>query len=158
MFIAPPRPDLTRLDFSALPEHLRTSVSSTPPSRLFHATAAGRFERFDMTCSNGCVWFHAGRGPADKMALSFAKDRPPGLATVYECNVRFDRLAWFANECEILRFGGGGGGGDAKTGASNRLKALGYDGLVDLYDGRRKPSYAALRAETITILEVHAPR
>jgi hypothetical protein len=70
--------------------------------------------------------------------------------------VRLARVAWFANEGEILQFGRGAGGGDSKAKASERLRLLGYDGMSDLYDGRHTPSFAALSADVVTIVEVYA--
>lgn len=91
---------------------------------------------------------------AREIALQFAEDRPPYDPYVYECEVRFSRLAWFTRELDILEFGKEGRP-DWKACASEKLIASGYDGMADLYEGRRLPSFSALAGTSIKIISTH---
>lgn len=130
----------------------------TEPLRLYHATAGEPFATFDFDRSNQCVWFLTEREPAEALACDFAKVRRPGPPLVYECLVAIRRVAVVASESALYRLGGGAPSNDRETLltlASVRLREMGFDGVADMYDGRRESAYAALRPDLIAIQQIH---
>lgn len=126
------------------------------PPFLYHATAAGRFEQFDLSRSNGCVWFSVSLENAQQMARHFAKRGRGDAGYVYVCSVHLINAAVFHDEGEIFALGeaaGMQGRDDMLCAASRILRNEGYDGMVDCYEGRRH-SFASLNADAIKIIRV----
>jgi hypothetical protein len=127
------------------------------PDRVYHATAAGFFPKFDLARSCGVIWFMPDRQEARDTALSFARFQRGPSPVVYECRLTLEKIARFNSEDDIYEFGSQHtpkrDRQDVLSAASAGLFAAGYDGLVDLYhnDGIRI-SLGALKIEAIEIV------
>lgn len=129
------------------------------PELAYHGTAAGRFDSFDLSRSNGCAWFTRGYEDAAANARSFARHlRGRGEAGVYVCRLRLSKVAQFDNEDAIYDFGDRFTASHDRntilTAAAEGLRNEGFDGLVDLYNSSAvRLSIGVVIAERIQIIE-----